>query len=142
MDQLILSEKLESLRRCIARIEDKTPANVNILIQDPDIQDILILNLTRAVQLCVDIGSHVISESQEPAPQTMGEVFTSLSKIKIISTNTSDRLKKAVGFRNIAFHNYETISWEIVFATCKRSLEDFRMFAREIGSLMSKNSPP
>ena len=56
-------------------MEEKTPADVDQLVQDPDIQDILVLNLTRAVQLCVDIGSHVISESDEPAPSTMGDVF-------------------------------------------------------------------
>jgi hypothetical protein len=65
MDQVILAQKLESLRRCIQRVEEKTPSNANQLIQDPDVQDILVLNLTRAVQLCVDIGSHVISESDE-----------------------------------------------------------------------------
>lgn len=51
MDQLILAEKLESLRRCITRIEDKKPSSVELLVQDPDRQDILVLNLTRAVQL-------------------------------------------------------------------------------------------
>lgn len=51
MDHLILAGKLETLRHCIKRIEDKKPVDVNHLIQDPDLQDILVLNLTRAVQL-------------------------------------------------------------------------------------------
>ena len=96
MDQVILAQKLESLRRCIRRLEEKTPANVDQLSQDPDIQDILVLNLTRAVQLCVDIGSHVISESDEPAPSTMGDVFSSLEKLDIIASTTCQALKKAV----------------------------------------------
>jgi len=75
MDQVILAQKLETLRRCIQRVEEKTPSNVDQLIQDPDVQDILVLNLTRSVQLCVDIGSHVISETDELAPTTMGDVF-------------------------------------------------------------------
>ncbi len=78
MDQVILAQKLESLRHCIKRVEEKTPSDVDRLIQDPDIQDILVLNLTRAVQLCVDIGSHVISESEESAPNTMGDVFSTI----------------------------------------------------------------
>jgi hypothetical protein len=77
MDQVILAQKLESLRRCIQRVEEKTPTDVDQLIRDPDVQDILVLNLSRAVQLCVDIGSHVISETDEPAPTTMGDVFFS-----------------------------------------------------------------
>ena len=59
MDRVILTEKLESLRRCLQRIEAKTPGDVESLRGDPDLQDIVVLNLTRAVQVCVDIGSLV-----------------------------------------------------------------------------------
>lgn len=45
----------------------------------------------------------------------MGEVFTTLSKIGAISQTTCEQLKKAIGLRNIAVHNYETINWEIVY---------------------------
>jgi len=64
MDQVILDQKLESLRRCIKRVEEKTPSHVSQLIKDEDIQDILVLNLTRAVQLCVDIGRWVQKHSR------------------------------------------------------------------------------
>lgn len=75
MDQVIIAEKIESLRRCIQRIEDKKPDNVNFLIQEQDLQDILVINLTRAVQICVDTGSHIISAANQRSPQTMGEVL-------------------------------------------------------------------
>jgi uncharacterized protein YutE (UPF0331/DUF86 family) len=132
MDQVIFDQKLESLRRCIKRVEDKTPAHVSELIKDQDIQDILVLNLTRAVQLCVDIGSHVISESEEPAPTTMGDVFSTLENLGAIKSITCKSMRKAVGFRNIAVHNYDVINWEIVYAICNNLLVDFRRFASEI----------
>lgn len=137
MDRVILEQKLESLRRCTKRVGDKTPPDVDLLIQDPDLQDILVLNLTRAVQLCVDIGSHVISESDESAPTTMGGVFTTLEKIGSITPPTRVSLQKAVGFRNVAVHNYDVINWEIVFAICHKSLVDFRRFAKEISDYSS-----
>ncbi|MDT8319518.1 MAG: DUF86 domain-containing protein [Xanthomonadales bacterium] len=114
MDQVIVAQKLESLRRCVQRVEDKTPSNVERLVEDPDIQDILVLNLTRAVQLCVDIGSHVISTSDTPAPTTMGDVFSALLKLGAITAPTCESLQKAVGFRNVTVHNYDVINWEIV----------------------------
>jgi uncharacterized protein YutE (UPF0331/DUF86 family) len=132
MDQVILTQKLESLRRCTQRVEEKTPSSVDQLIQDPDAQDILVLNLTRAVQLCVDIGSHVISESNEITPATMDDVFSTLEKLGAISPNTSETMKKAVGFRNVAVHNYDVINWEIVFAISRQYLVDFRRYAKEI----------
>ncbi|TCO74485.1 type VII toxin-antitoxin system HepT family RNase toxin [Chromatocurvus halotolerans] len=133
----ILEQKVESLRRCIQRVSEKTPDDVSRLIDDADLQDILVLNLARAVQLCVDIGSHFISQTEEPAPTTMGSVFTTLAKLNIISAATSESMRKAVGFRNVAVHNYEAINWEIVFAICTRSLDDFRQFAQEIAALDS-----
>ncbi len=119
MDQMIIAEKLESMRRCIQRIEDKTPEDAGNLIRDIDLQDILVVNLTRAVQISVDIGSHIISSANQPMPQTMGDVFTRLQELDAISQETSERLRKAVGSRNIAFHNYEAINWEIVYAICR-----------------------
>ncbi|MEK6685839.1 MAG: hypothetical protein AABY99_05555 [Pseudomonadota bacterium] len=49
----------------VQRIEDKRPDTIDLLIQDLDLQDILVLNLTRAVQLSVDTGSHIISTTND-----------------------------------------------------------------------------
>lgn len=132
MDTIVLTEKLESLRRCVQRIKEKQPRHVDELKQNIDLQDILVLNLTRAIQLCVDIGSHLLSHINCPAPLTMGSVFTQLQETNIISPTTSQQLKKAVGFRNIAVHQYEAINWEIVYAISQHAPQDFRQFAQEI----------
>lgn len=55
MDRQLIEEKLESLRRCIQRVEDKCPDTVDQLELDLDAQGIVSLNLTRAVQITVDI---------------------------------------------------------------------------------------
>ena len=132
MDRLVLQEKLESLARCVRRVEQKRPPSVDLLMADQDLQDILVLNLSRAVQLCVDIGSHLISETDAVAPQTMGEVFGTLAMLGIISGDLAARLRGAVGFRNVAVHNYDRIDWEIVFAISARYLDDFRAFAAAV----------
>lgn len=62
----------------------------------------------------------------------MGDVFTILNGLEVISTETCEQLKKAVGFRNVAIHNYDSINWAIVYAICEKSLDDFRRFTREI----------
>ena len=47
-DQVILS-KLTSLKRCVDRIQSKTPPTAADLNRDLDLQDIISLNLQRAV---------------------------------------------------------------------------------------------
>lgn len=134
MDRRLIEEKLESLRRCVRRVEERRPANAEALVADQDLQDIIALNLTRAVQLCVDIATHVIAESNIRAPSSMAAAFDALVELRILKGETASNLKKAVGFRNIAVHNYQAIDWRIVFEISHRYLEDFRVFAREISA--------
>ena len=60
MDKQLIHEKLESLRKCVARIQNKCPKIREKLHSDPDLQDIISVNLIRAVQISVDIAAHII----------------------------------------------------------------------------------
>ena len=136
MDKMIIREKLESLRRCVGRVESRKPESLQELTGNPDIQDIVVLNLTRAIQLSVDIGSHIISDTDAVAPATMGRVFIELEKLGAISSGTGKAMTRSVGFRNIAVHEYTNIRWEIVLSICEKSLDDFRQFASEINQFL------
>ncbi|MBL0009951.1 MAG: DUF86 domain-containing protein [Nitrosomonas sp.] len=128
----VIEQKLESLRRALRRVEEKCPEDAIALAKNIDAQDILTLNLTRAIQLCVDIGAHLISQTELPSPETMGETFDTLSQLGVINTELAMRLKRAVGFRNIAVHNYEAINWNIVYSIAHLNLPDFEKFARAV----------
>lgn len=134
MDREVIEQKIESLRRCVERVRQKTPATAAALESDPDAQDILTLNLTRAVQLCVDIGAYLIAAQNKAAPDTMGQTFDVLADMGVISSELAMRMKKAVGFRNIAVHNYEAIDWEITYAIVTRHVSDFAAFAAAVVS--------
>jgi len=132
MDREVIEQKLESLRRCLQRIEAKCPADAQTLATDPDLQDIVALNLSRAVQVCVDIGAHLISGMDVPPPDTMGQTFDLLAQAGVLTAALASSLKKAVGFRNIAVHSYEAINWHIVHTIAKNHLVDFSEFARVV----------
>jgi uncharacterized protein YutE (UPF0331/DUF86 family) len=134
MDRLILSERLESLRRCVARVEQHRKGNAEELVADIDAQDIIALNLTRVIQLCVDVAVQVLADGDQPAPATMGEAFTLVANQGVISAELASRLRAAVGFRNLAVHGYHRIDWHIVHRLTHEGLEDLRTFAREVGS--------
>lgn len=132
MDREVVEQKLESLRRCLQRIETKCPDNPEILANDLDLQDIIALNLSRAVQISVDIGAHLIAGMDVPPPDTMGQTFSLLAQQGVLDLELANSLKKAVGFRNIAVHNYEAINWLIVHSIVKYHLADFVEFARTV----------
>lgn len=139
MDRDIVQAKLESLRRCIERIAGKTPPSTDQLAHDPDLQDIIALNLQRAVQLCVDLAAHVIVDTSSKTPSTMADNFAILQEANVITPAIADRMMKAVGFRNIAVHSYQTIDWNIVYQICTRHLDDFRQFAKAIAQQLAKH---
>jgi uncharacterized protein YutE (UPF0331/DUF86 family) len=140
MDREVVEQKLESLRRCLQRLEDKCPASPEILAADLDLQDIIALNLSRAVQISVDIGSHLITGMDVPPPGTMGQTFDILEKEGFLNNEVATNLKKAVGFRNIAVHNYERINWLIVHSIVKYHLIDFVQFAKLVTKKLDANS--
>jgi len=87
MDREVVEHKLESLRRCILRIETKCPKDCATLATDFDLQDIVSLNLSRAVQISVDIGAHLISGMEVLPPGTMGQTFDLLAQEGVIIPN-------------------------------------------------------
>jgi uncharacterized protein YutE (UPF0331/DUF86 family) len=139
MDREIIEEKLESLRHCIGRVRERRPATADVFLHDYDLQDIVALNLSRAVQLCVDVGAHIIAGGDLPAPDSMSETFDAMAQTGILDRHLADRMKKAVGFRNVAVHSYRSIDWAIVHAICQNQLGDFDDFARAVVSHMESN---
>ncbi len=132
MDRDVILNKLESLRRCISRVQDKTPESLDLLISDYDLQDVMVLNLERAIQSCVDIGLHLISDLDISPPDQMAQTFRRLSAVGLLEESLAERLAKAVGFRNTAVHAYQDLDWAIVYSIVTKNLDDFRDFASQI----------
>jgi uncharacterized protein YutE (UPF0331/DUF86 family) len=111
-------------------VAEKCPADALTLAADVDAQDIVSLNLSRAIQLCVDIGAHLIASTMsEPVPTTMGQTFQRMGSAGILTTDLAERMQRAVGFRNIVIHSYEVIDWQMVHGLVHRHLTDFTAFA-------------
>lgn len=132
MARQVVLEKLESLRRCVARIEARRPPSVAALGADLDAQDILSVNLTRAVQLAVDLATHLLAGREVMPPPTMGESFLALAEAGVIPLDLAHRLKAAVGFRNVAVHSYRSLDWAVVFRLVSEHLLDFEDLARAV----------
>lgn len=137
MDRIVIERKLDSLRRCLQRVEQRCPASPEALAGDVDAQDIISLNLTRAVQLCVDLAAHLLTDLEGPPPESMGATFSNLAKAGVLPEEVAARLRRAVGFRNLAVHNYDEIDWRIVHAIATTHLDDFRVFARHIADALA-----
>lgn len=112
----------------------KTPRTAKLLKMDLDAQDIVSVNLQRAVQLSVDITANVLAEQGTDVPMRMRDAFQSLADKSLIGARTAELMQKAVGFRNRAVHEYDEIDWGIVHQIATRGLDAFTTFLRELAA--------
>lgn len=131
MNRDVIAKKVESLRRCIARIECVRPETAEALIENVDAQDILSLNIERAVQMSVDLAAHLLADLETTIPETMADSFRLLHRHGVIDQPLAENMMKAVGFRNIAVHAYQEVDWNIVHAIAWSGPDDFRNYVRQ-----------
>ena len=84
------------------------------------------------------VAAHVIASSSSPAPDTMSDAFDVLAREGVIQPALAERLKQAVGFRNIAVHQYKRIDWAIVHGIARTRLGDFAEFARAVTDIQNR----
>ena len=127
----VLFQKTNSIQNCLKRIHDTIDGDLNKL-NNLDVQDIVVLNLQRAIQLVIDMGSYLVAIKQLGIPQSLKDVFVILEQNNCLSHILSERLQKMVGFRNIAVHDYQAVDKDILKAVISKHLKDFEDFYTEI----------
>ena len=137
MDRDVVTAKLESLRHCVERVRTRTPASVEELSSCYDAQVIICLNLERAVQACVDIAAHIVSDTECTVPDSMAGTFDALERQGVLSRDLTERMRRAVGFRNISVGAYQTLDWEIVYSIATERLGDFVEYGLAIEAVLT-----
>ncbi len=125
----VVLNKVATIERCIQRIHDEYDNNFENNLTK---QDAIILNLQRAAETAIDLGTHIIRDKKLGLPQTSREVFDLLEKANIISTEICTNMKKMVGFRNIAVHDYTRLNLAIIKNIIELHIEDFLQFTKAI----------
>lgn len=90
--------------------------------------------LQLAIQSCIDIGAHLVSELGLPAPSDYRGVFTSLVPAGF-DAQLAERLGTAAGMRNILVHGYLDVDDEAVWDALAH-LEDLREFAETVSAIV------
>ena len=132
MDKLVLDKKIDSILRCLNRIQQRLPDTEAEFLVDYDAQDVVVLNLTRAIQMNVDIATYILANNDQAVPTTMAEAFASLEHLKIITPNIADKMKRSIGYRNVAVHNYDDIDLIITYDIARHHLGGFKDYIKQI----------
>ena len=74
VDRDVVFAKINAIQRCLKRIKDVTNLDPETL-ENLDIQEIVILNLQRAIQSSIDLAAHIVADEGLGLPQELRENF-------------------------------------------------------------------
>ena len=123
--------KAAAIERCLARIRAVYAGDPLNLRNDLIRQESILLNLQRACEAAIDLAMHRVRRDKLGIPQDSRDAFDLLVRAGSLEPSLAEGLKRMVGFRNIAVHDYARIDLEIVHAILERRLGDLGRFAEE-----------
>lgn len=134
MDDVVV-QKITSLQRCVARARDSRKRAGDDFATDFDLQYAAVLNVIRACETAIDLANMAIRHDRLGIPAETREAFELLVREKRITATLGERMKKMVGFRNIAVHQYRSLSSEIVAVVIDLKLDDLLEFCDQVRKL-------
>ena len=124
----VMLAKIAIMKKCVATIEEVQRAEVSEWMR----RDLWVLNLQRAVQAAIDLAHVVIARDGLGLPADYGQTFDLLARHQVIDVPTARNLRKMVGFRNIAVHEYQEIDDTILQSIIEHHLQDFENYYRQV----------
>lgn len=128
----VLINKAAVIERCVARAREEYAANPTTFATDFTRQDAAILNIQRACEAALDMGQHLIRREKLGVPQSARDVFTLLAQGGWIHITLADSLKRMVGFRNIAVHDYQALQLPITVSIITEHLVEFLQYSQAV----------
>jgi uncharacterized protein YutE (UPF0331/DUF86 family) len=128
----VIAQKITSLQRSVARAREALASAGNEFRTNYNLQDAAILNVIRACDTSIDLANMLIRKQRFGVPSESKDSFVILVRENAIPDRLGDQLKRMVGFRNLAVHQYRELDLEIVESVIRRNLDDLLEFAQII----------
>lgn len=127
----VIINKTTSIQRCVKRAREEYAAAADFA-HDYTNQDAALLNITRACEQTIDLANHVVRTGKLGIPTDSGESFDLLAAADIIDRGLADNLRRMVGFRNIAVHEYQELDMSIVESVITTELDWLVTFTEQV----------
>jgi len=80
----------------------------------------------------LDMGQHIIRRESLGLPQSARDVFTLLAQASWVDEALAESMKRMVGFRNVAVHEYQPLQLPITVNIITLHLDVFTAFTRQV----------
>lgn len=137
----VLINKAATIERCVRRAREEYAADPAGFASNFTRQDAAILNIQRACEAALDMGQHLIRRERLGVPQSARDVFALLARGGWIDSELAEALKRMVGFRNIAMHDYESLQLPITIRIIETHLDEFLDYSSTLLRKDAGNAP-
>ena len=124
LGDIFILAKAGSVKSHLNRVLEKRNVSLDNFIKDIDRQESILFNIQTAVQICIDIAAHIISEESFGVPGSTTEMLYLLEKNGYLDNDLTQKMVKAVGFRNLIVHEYGKIELEQVYRIAQDDIND------------------
>lgn len=124
----VVKQRLVQLSTSLNKMERFNDITLEEFLHDDIVQDVVEYNLFIAVNMMIDIATHIVVDNNIGNPKTLGEAFDILYKEKYLSNDQTKIYRNMVGLRNILSHEYVNIDKNIIFGILKNNLMDIKSF--------------
>lgn len=137
----VLINKAATIERCVRRAREEYNADPASFATNFTRQDAAILNIQRACEAALDMGQHLIRRERLGVPQSARDVFTLLATYAWIDPSLAEQLKRMVGFRNLAVHDYASLQLPITIKIIEQHLDQFLDYSKCLLRQEATHSP-
>lgn len=128
----VLINKAATIERCVARAREEYAADPEGFAENFSRQDAAILNIQRACEAALDMGLHIIRRERLGVTQSARDTFTLLAQANWLTPTVAEQMKRMVGFRNVAVHDYQSLQLPITLNILTHHLDDFLVFSHQM----------
>jgi len=128
VDRDLILRKLADLDQYLAQVSEYRGITVDEYRRDWKVQRIVERTLQVAIEVCVDVATHVIADRGLRVPATYAEAFDVLGEGGLLDPGLRAEMVRMAGFRNVLVHEYTRVDPEIVVGILEGHLDDLARF--------------
>ena len=132
VDNDLILAKAGAIKRHCKRISDKSNVDIENFKSDLDRQESVLFNLQMAIQNCIDIAAHIVSEEGYGVPGSSNEMFYMLEENGLLEPALTEKMVKAVGLRNLIVHEYGKIDLDQIYQISQKEIRDLKDFIKSL----------
>jgi uncharacterized protein YutE (UPF0331/DUF86 family) len=128
IDPELVRQKLADLDQHLVQVSEYREITAEDYLRDWKLQRIVERTLEMAIETCVDIAMHVITEHGLRVPSTYSEAFEALGQTELLDADMRAVTVRLAGFSNVVVHEYARGDGAMVVGIMADLVDDLTRF--------------